>query len=196
MKRKIRFYRLAVVAALAAVMVMLCAGCKAKTPSYLVVEGTTVTGYTENIPANLVIPKGITKIAEDAFRECKSFESVVISTSVKEIGSGAFYECGSFRVEYEGTLVQWCEMDNDSSLGRNAKSIKLKDRPDLKAVTTLDLTGAKRIGAYAFSGCKSLESVVIPVSVKEIVNSTFYECMSLASVEYIRNARAVVRDGQ
>ena len=172
-------------AVLAAVMMAFaCMGCRAEIPSYLIVDGTTLVGYTKELPANLVIPEGITKIAESAFRECKSLESVTIPTSVTEIDSGAFWGCGSIRVEYEGTLLQWCEMDNDSNLGENAKGIKLKDRPDLKAVTALDLTGAKRIGSGAFSYCKSLESVVIPASVKKIDTGTFYECKSLKIVEY------------
>ncbi len=64
-------------------------------PSYLTMDGTTVTGYTDDIPANLVIPDGITKIDGLAFFGCRSLASVVIPNSVKTIGDGAFTDCRS-----------------------------------------------------------------------------------------------------
>ena len=74
-------------AAFAAVMALACMGCKAeKIPSYLIVNGTTLVSYTDELPANLVIPKGITKIAGGAFAECDWLKSVTIPGGVKVIG--------------------------------------------------------------------------------------------------------------
>lgn len=49
-----------------AALIAACIGCNAKIPDYLVVEGTTVVGFTDEIPENLVIPNGITEIGENA----------------------------------------------------------------------------------------------------------------------------------
>ena len=43
----------------------------------------------------VVIPRGVTSIGENAFRDCSTLTSVVIPTSVKTIGSYAFYACRS-----------------------------------------------------------------------------------------------------
>ncbi|MBD5428283.1 MAG: leucine-rich repeat domain-containing protein [Treponema sp.] len=42
--------------------------------------------------------------------------------------------------------------------------------------------GVTEIGAYAFSGCTSLEGVSIPEGVTKIGNDAFYDCKSLESV--------------
>ena len=80
-------------AALAAMILSMSAFAqKAKFPPYLIVDGTTVTGVKnqKKLPAELVIPEGVTAIGDRAFKNCTSLKSVTISYSVKEIGDGAF----------------------------------------------------------------------------------------------------------
>lgn len=67
--------------------------CQEKEPSYLIMEGATVKGYTINVPAKLVIPKGVTVIGEGAFRYCTPLVSVTIPDSVFLISEDAFEYC-------------------------------------------------------------------------------------------------------
>ncbi len=100
-------------------------------PSYLKMSGTTITGYTDDVPADLVIPDGVTEIGGYAFENCTSLASVTIPTSVTAIGDGAFQDCKSLasvsiptnvtgiglyafqdceslkEVKYLGTMAQW-----------------------------------------------------------------------------------------
>lgn len=78
-----------------AVMVLMAgfAVCQEKEPSYLIMEGATVKGYTINVPAKLVIPKGVTVIGEGAFRYCTPLVSVTIPDSVFLISEDAFEYC-------------------------------------------------------------------------------------------------------
>ena len=149
------------------------ASCQEKIPGYLIVDGTTLTGYTDGVPANLVIPKGITKIAGGAFVGCNRLESVTIPGSVKTIGEDItleeFEEKG---MDVEDVLVFY----NCGSL-RNVTIEK----------------GVKTIGIVAFFGCKSLESVTIPNSVTKIGEEAFRDCASLTSVS-IPNSVTTIGD--
>ena len=133
--------------------------------------------------ASVTIPGSVTSIGNSAFAFCTSLASVEIPASVESIGRQAFNNCTSLAVTYGGTLSQWCQMDNDLWLVRNATSIKLSDGTDLKSLTTLEIpSGVTSIGKGAFSYCESLASVEIPGSVESIGSSAFSSCTSLASV--------------
>ncbi|MDE7139699.1 MAG: leucine-rich repeat domain-containing protein, partial [Treponemataceae bacterium] len=111
---------------------------------------------------------------------------VTIPEGVTDIGSGAFYECESLEtVTYNGTLAQWCAMDNDFWLMHNATSVILtgQNNMNLKQEATLVIPDeATKIGRNAFGGCTSLTGVTIPEGVTSIGNNAFYECTSLTEV--------------
>ncbi|MDE7290924.1 MAG: leucine-rich repeat domain-containing protein, partial [Treponemataceae bacterium] len=82
------------ITALAAmVLAMAALAAKPEFPSYLIMDGTTVTGYTGKVPADLVIPEGVEKIGSSVFHGCDSLDSVTIPGSVKTIGRYAFPNC-------------------------------------------------------------------------------------------------------
>lgn len=100
-------------------------------PAYLTMKGTKISGCDKaKLPANLVIPEGVTEIGNDAFYDCKSLvnvtlpnsvveigseaflgctslKSVSIPSSVTKIGSFAFSDCGNLTVQYDGAKWQW-----------------------------------------------------------------------------------------
>ena len=116
-------------------------------PAYLEVDDTTITGYTDGVPTNLVIPVGITKIKDHAFMGCTaikdatvpgevelepgafsgctSLERVTIAEGVRRIGYCAFANCTSLvsvsipgSVTYIGDdLFGYCEKINEVSFG-------------------------------------------------------------------------------
>ena len=137
--------------------------------------------------ASVTIPSSIKEIGEYAFDDCTSIESVEIPKSVKEIGYGAFTGCKNIAVmTYKGSFKDWCAVDWDPTLLRNAKRIMLSDVTDLKKLTEItanDLEGVTKIGGEAFRGCTSLESVEIPKSVTEI-GYAFAGCKNIAVVTY------------
>lgn len=62
-------------------------------------DGTTLNGFNlaegENLPANikLVIPEGVTAIADNAFKDCYQIISVTVPTTLRTIGEEAFLNC-------------------------------------------------------------------------------------------------------
>ena len=176
-------------------------------PAYLKMEGTVITGCDiDALPANLAIPEGVTEIGGGAFESCKSLKSVsipdgvtkigdyafvgceslkivTIPANVKSIEEGAFEDCEKLTVRYNGTLAQWCEMDNDTFLVPYAKKIAMSDVANLKTMAALVIPeGTAKIGGYAFAGCKSLKRVSIPASVTKIGEGALGRCKSLKSV--------------
>ena len=162
-------------------------------PDYLTMNGTIVTGYADGLPADLVIPDGVTEIGYEAFNNCQNLTSVTIPASVKSIqvrqiwGTySAFDRCTNLKtVTYLGTLAQWCALNGGGYLISvvDASQVTMSDGTDLKIMTNLVIpNGVERIGSGAFRGCGNLTSVTIPASVKTIGDSAFYECNGLTEV--------------
>lgn len=62
-----------------------------------------VSGYTSDIPSDVVIPSSIesipvTKIGERSFWGCAKMESITLPASVTIIDNWAFYHCSSLRI--------------------------------------------------------------------------------------------------
>ena len=120
-------------------------------------------------------------ILERAFWKCGFLTSVTIPDSVTSICcfngdwfATPFYKCSS---------LIYNEYDNGLYLG-NADNpyLVLVEAKDI-SITSCEINNkTKIILEDAFSGCSSLESVVIPDSVTDIGMSVFYDCSSLKSV--------------
>ena len=120
---------------------------------------------TEIVIPSALKGKSITKISEEAFRDCYKLTSVTIPDSVTEIGEEAFRGCFS--------LTSVTIPDSVTSIGGYA----FQGCTSLTSVVIGN--GVTSIGGYAFYGCTSLTSVTIPDSVTTIYNYAFYGCTSL-----------------
>ena len=129
--------------------------------------------YDPNVPVpenvrHVEIPKGVTVIREDAFKDCSALQSVNIPDSVTEIGNFAFCDC---------TALQSVTIpDGVTEIGNGA----FRECSGLQSVTIPD--GVTKIGSYAFYDCSALQSVVIPDGVTKIDLNAFYGCSGLRSV--------------
>ena len=183
-------------------MVLATAAFAADFPKYLVVVDTTVWDHTDDLPAELVIPEGVTAIGEKAFYECYSLTSVTIPSSVTSIGGEAFYGCAKLKeVQFKGTKAQWQAIKGSDDVNIPCISCSdgymgVKDVPDyLKMYGTMVTwhtdglpanlvipDGVTAIGQEAFRDCDNLTSVTIPASVTSIGYYAFWDCASLTSV--------------
>ena len=112
---------------------------------------------------NVVIPKGVTHIWDEAFRECQSIVSVEIPSSVCYISRCAFWGCGSL------------------------KSVTLKSEKrnfwNARMETVSREVGVEKIEFEAFRYCcKKLTTIHLPETLKRIADYAFVACESLTSM--------------
>lgn len=133
---------------------------KDKTALICYPEGKTDTAYT--------IPSSVTSIADSAFYDCSSLNSIAVPSGVNSIGEYAFSGCSSL----ESLTIP----SGITSIGRFTFS------SCLKLTSMIIPSGVESIGQHAFYGCSALASVTLPNTVKTIGASAFSSCYSLADI--------------
>ena len=117
---------------------------------------------------SVVIPNGVTSIANYAFYFCYSLASIVIPKSVTSIGNYAFNGCYS--------LTSLVIPNGVTTIGSSAFNV-------CYSLTSVVIpNGITNVNYKAFYGCRSLTSVVIPNGVTTIVEGAFGGCLTLSSV--------------
>lgn len=117
---------------------------------------------------DVVIPDGVTYIANGAFNNNGKITSVKIPDTCTSIGYWAFGACR----EMTSVTIP----DSVTSISANAFDT-------CRGLTSVKLpSGITRIEDCAFIGCTGLTSIEIPDGVTSIGNSAFYECSGLESV--------------
>jgi len=118
------------------------------------------------LSVEVVIPDGVTKIGEAAFKKSKNCERVVIPESVTEIEKEAFVSCPATEI----TLPSGVKVIKSFTFYLSA--IKTAIIPE----------GVEAIEDNAFGECYSLERVVIPSSCKKVGEAAFKGCSALTEV--------------
>ena len=132
------------------------------------VDGTLLAYPAGRQQTAYTVPDGTAKIADSAFSNCSSLESVVLPDGVVSIGEYAFHNCRyltSVNIPDGVTSLGYCCFDYCEKLA----NISLPD-----SVT--------EIGSRAFSRCFALTSITVPQNVTRIEYGTFEECDALASI--------------
>ena len=114
------------------------------------------------------IPNTVTRIGNEAFKNCTALTSIDIPNSVTNIGNDAFSECIGL------TTITIANSVTSIGDGAFARCIALPTIIIPNPVTS--------IGDEMFYGCSSLTSITIPSSMKSIGYGAFYGCSVLTSV--------------
>ncbi|MGM9592222.1 MAG: leucine-rich repeat protein [Oscillospiraceae bacterium] len=129
--------------------------------------GAPWSDYKDSIKS-VVIGDGVSRICDDAFRECSEMTEIIIPNSVTQIGSYAFLGCSGLK---------------GISLPGSVKKIELGAFAGCKGLTEITIpSGITEIPSEAFSSCKGLKSVTIPSGVKTIGLDAFYYCSGLTEI--------------
>ncbi|MCQ2471537.1 MAG: leucine-rich repeat domain-containing protein [Clostridia bacterium] len=118
--------------------------------------------------SSVVIPDGVTTIGKSAFKDCQWLFKVKIPDSLNEIGESAFENCCFI---YTLTIPDSVTTIGDAAFKYCAyiESIKISN-------------GITSIGDSVFQGCSNLTSITIPDGVTTIGKSAFEYCEHLTNV--------------
>ena len=132
-------------------------------------DGKVLLKLLDKEATEIVVPEGVEKIGNEAFKKCSSLQSLSLPDSLTTIGEKAFAKCIS--------LTELHVPDSVISIGDYAfwKCTGIVHVNVPRSVNT--------IGRGVFKDCESLVSIHIPDNVKSIGDLAFWHCKSLASIE-------------
>lgn len=111
---------------------------------------------------SIVLPMGLTSIANKAFYQCTGLSSIKFPDSLESIGEEAFRECSALTsVKLPSSVIKI-----DRLAFCRCSSLTFVELPK----------SLKTIGTAIFSSCTSLTSIDIPSSVTSIETEAFYNC--------------------
>ena len=130
---------------------------------------------------DIVIPDGVTSIADEAFAENLSLTSVTFPASVKWIGDMAFRCCSNiteFKVDENNEFL--CAIDGDLYTKDGTELINYaQGKNDISFVVREGVTYIRNV---VFKYCENLEQVSIPNTVKRIECAAFRGCTNLRDI--------------
>lgn len=128
----------------------------------------------------VILPEGITQLANYAFYNCTNFAEINIPANVTTIGNYCFDYCGSLStVIFEGTAL--------TSIGNYSfaftTSLKAIDLPE----------GLTTINTAAFNA-SGIEEIVMPSTLSVIGDGAFYYALALRSVTFNEGLENICRE--
>ena len=170
-------------------------------------DGSVTITDCDTSATSVKIPKviqygNVTKIADEAFKDCTKLQSITLCDNIKEIGKSAFYNCSSLEsinitknVKVIGECVfGYCtslaeitvDSNNTGFAALNNCLVDIKAKvliAGCKASVISDGGSITSIGDCAFFGC-ALSEIEIPKCVTNIGKNAFFGCTSLSSAHY------------
>ena len=143
---------------------------------------TYVSGYTFLECMNLkkvVIPESVTKIDGYAFYNCKNLEEVNIPFAVKSIGENAFKNAG-FLTNKDNYVNGTLYVDN----------CLIKVSAEKAGLCIVD-SSVRCMTLDAFEGCENLVEIEINCNMEEVIFGTFYGCKKLEVITLPRTVKKI-----
>ncbi len=145
-----------------------------ETSSTLCVEHEYLETY-----GKITFNNDVTQLPENAFADCASMEIIYLPNGVKSVGKNAFKYCTALH-----SIISINSVDDNRALVID-NCLCAVAPANLEEYTVP--AGVTKIGAGAFSGCKTLTKVTIPEGVVEIEAGAFEDCENLTILDIPRS---------
>ena len=158
------------------------------------IEGGVLKGYNETPSGALVMPAGVTEIADYAFKNCTSLTQVNFPASLTKIGSYAFSGCtgltsltlpASLEKLYFAAFEDCSEIAGTVVMPANLKTIGNSTFSNCNKVDAFDFTQCTQltfIDSGAFGNCTKITAVNLPASLETIKGDAFSGCTNLTTL--------------
>ena len=170
----------------------------------IVYASNWVVGYTSSNLGSVTLQldtKKVAGIADYAFKDCTTLQSIQGLANCRYVGNGAFYGCenlASVSLNRNLTEIRAYTFYKCSSLFKVSFPMTLESIGDyafLKCslLDEIDLssTECKSIGNSVFHSDFNLKTVKLSTELESIGNYAFYRCTSLESIEFKKNVKNI-----
>ncbi len=140
-----------------------------------------------------IIPKGVTRIGAEAFRDCKSLKHVILPDGLTQIEHSAFESCIALeKIQIPNTVkkigggtFRQCKALQNITVPEGVRSICYETFYLCYQLKEVQLPETLvRIGEGAFLSCKNLECLTIPDHVQKVGKQAFDYCERLHEIHY------------
>ena len=144
------------------------------------------------------MPETVTYIGKCAFRNCSALEDIQIPSSVTEIGFNAFGNTPWLQAKKDdfvvvnGILYAYQGGKNKVQIPETVTAIGPYAFASNQSLTSVKIPDSvTRIGESAFSLCGKLKSIAIPDGVTTLESNTFYGCENLVEAVFSNQLRRI-----
>ena len=145
---------------------------------------------------NVIIPDGVTSIADSAFCKCENLISINIPDGVTSIGKEAFLCCKNLQnlvipnsVTYIGhSAFKWCIRLKNINIPESVTAISDLVFCQCHQLNNINIPNTiETIGYFAFADCYNLKEILIPSSVTSIDGTAFNGCKRLKKLTILNS---------
>ncbi len=144
-------------------------------PSYSDFELIGPYAFSDSSLRSIIIPNNIEMIGEGAFSLCKDLKEVTLYPGLKIIEKLAFSGCNNLKIIFNGSVVEWNNIDNDATDLAFNTSYKLEGNFD---VETLEIPNTiRRVKSYKFAFVNTIKRLI--TNCRTLGSGAFFECLNL-----------------
>lgn len=132
------------------------------------------------------LPSSLQTIGISSFYNCKKLTEIIIPSSVTSIGRASFQGCDSL----ESMTLPFVGYSMDQNSNKYFGYIFGSIRPNYNSnniptsLTKIVITKETELSNNAFYGCKYIQEIYLPESIKSIGTNAFYNCIGLNKVYF------------
>lgn len=132
---------------------------------------------------SVTLPDDLTEVGKRAFERCCEIERVSLAGNLTVVGEDAFLGCPSINtVDYVGEIDTWLDI-SFANIKSNPLNAGAKLCPNGEPLLELVIPGTVfEVKDFAFAGCSSITSAVIPKNVTKMGSGVFSECHKLMQI--------------